>query len=82
MAQTRIRLREIAVAKGFDAAKLARKADMSYSTVLSLWHDPYRLNVPVKTLVRLAEVLEVDLNQLFQNEDKQEEKQEKQQENL
>jgi transcriptional regulator with XRE-family HTH domain len=65
MTGPKLRIREIAEQKGFDAAKLARKADMSYGTVWSLWNDPYRLNVPVKTLIRLAEVLEVEVAALI-----------------
>ncbi len=38
---------------------------MSYSTVWSLWNNPYRLNIPVKTLARLAEVLGVEIGQLI-----------------
>lgn len=71
MNKPRLLIREIAIAKGFDAAKLARRADMSYSTVWSLWNDPYRLNVPVKTLARLAEVLDVEVGQLIGQDDGQ-----------
>jgi len=65
MAKPRLRIKEVAIQKGFDAAKLARRADMSYSTVWSLWNNPYRLNIPVKTLARLAEVLGVEIGQLI-----------------
>jgi transcriptional regulator with XRE-family HTH domain len=70
MANPRLLIKEVAKAKGFDAAKLARRADMSYSTVWSLWNNPYRLNIPVKTLARIAEVLNVPIGQLIVEETK------------
>lgn len=68
MSSPRICIKEIAEQKGFDAAKLARRADMSYSTVWSLWNNPHRLNVPLKTLVRIADVLGVEVNDLLRND--------------
>lgn len=68
MTKTRLQIKEVAIKKGFDAAKLARRADMSYGTIWSLWHDPYRLNIPVKTLVRIAEVLGVEISQLISDD--------------
>jgi transcriptional regulator with XRE-family HTH domain len=68
MSSPRICIKEIAEQKGFDAAKLARKADMSYSTVWSLWNNPHRMNVPLKTLVRIADVLGVEVNDLLKND--------------
>jgi len=68
MSKFRLLVKEVASEKGFDAAKLARRADMSYSTVWTLWNNPYRLNVPVKTLARIASVLDVEIGQLVKNE--------------
>ena len=36
----RLRVKEVAQAKGIGMAKLSRMADLSYRTVQSVWHNP------------------------------------------
>lgn len=63
----RIKVKEIAEPKGWTAAKLARRADLSYPTVADLWKDPER-DVSLRTLEKLARVLEVEIADLIESE--------------
>jgi transcriptional regulator with XRE-family HTH domain len=63
----RVRIREIAEAKGLDVAKLSRRADLAYGTVWQLWNDPER-DVSIKTLGKLAEALGVPLTSLIEDD--------------
>lgn len=63
----RLRVREIAEQKGFDAAKLSRKADLGYATVLGIWSGNTK-RPSYFTLQRLAEALEVTVEDLVVKE--------------
>ena len=60
----RLQVREVAQAKGLDIAKLSRRADLAYKTVWQLWNDPDK-DVSIKTLEKLADALEVTVNDLI-----------------
>lgn len=60
----RLRVREVAEAKGLDIAKLSRRADLAYKTVWQLWNDPDK-DVSIKTLGKLADALGVPINDLI-----------------
>ena len=66
--RVRLKVREIAEAKGYDRAKLARQSDLTYETVHLIWKNPYR-KVTVDTLLKLAHTLEVDLKELYEEEE-------------
>lgn len=61
---TRLRVREVAEAKGLDISKLSRRADLAYKTVWQLWNDPDK-DVSIKTLGKLADALGVTVNDLI-----------------
>lgn len=61
---THVRLQSLAVARGYDIAKLARRADLGYRTIFDLWHDPKR-NVTLDTLNKLAAALDVTVADLL-----------------
>ncbi len=63
----RVRIREVAEAKGLDIAKLSRRADLAYRTVWELWRDPDR-DVSIKTLGKIAEALGVPVTDLIEND--------------
>ena len=63
----RVRIRELAEAKGLDVAKLSRRADLAYRTVWQLWNDPDR-DVSIKTLSKIAEALGVRVTELIEDE--------------
>jgi DNA-binding Xre family transcriptional regulator len=62
----RLRVKEVAKAKGISMAKLSRLADLSPKTVQALWHDPYR-DVAVSTLDKIAKALHVDVSKLVES---------------
>lgn len=60
----RLRIKELAEDRGFTIASLARRADMSYTTVHVLWNGKAE-DVSVKTLSRIAGALGVSIRDLF-----------------
>ncbi len=62
----RLRVKEIAEAKGMTIAKLARKADLDNRTVYRIVHDPFA-EITTITLGRLAEALEVSVKDLIED---------------
>lgn len=62
-----LRVREIAEAKGFNQASLARASGLGFTTVRRLWHKP-RQEVSTKTLERLARALGVSIADLLEEE--------------
>jgi len=59
----RLRVKEIATAKGWTQTKLQRAADVHPSTMQGIYNDPYR-DVAYSTLVKIAKVLGVDISEL------------------
>ncbi len=59
----RLRVREVAQAKGISMAKLGRMADLNQRTMQAIYNDPYR-DVAYSTLVKLAKALDVDIAEL------------------
>lgn len=62
----RLRVKEIAEAKGMSIAKLARKADLDNRTVYRIVHDPFA-EITTVTLGRLAEALDVSVKDLVED---------------
>jgi DNA-binding Xre family transcriptional regulator len=65
MPRTRIKVKEIATAKGWTQAKLGRAADINPRTMQGIYHDPYR-DVAYSTLLKIAKVLGVDVSDLIE----------------
>jgi DNA-binding Xre family transcriptional regulator len=59
----RLRVREVAQAKGISMAKLGRMADLNQRTMQAIYNDPYR-DVAYSTLVKLAKALDVGITEL------------------
>lgn len=59
----RLKVREVAQAKGITMAKLGRMADLNQRTMQAIYNDPYR-DVAYSTLVKLAKALDVDVSEL------------------
>ena len=68
MAKVRLRIKEVAQAKGFTQNSLSRATDISLNTIRKLWNKPYS-NVTVETLHKIARVLKVDINELTEYEE-------------
>ncbi|HEV7235484.1 MAG TPA: helix-turn-helix transcriptional regulator [Ktedonobacteraceae bacterium] len=62
----RLKVREVAEAKGMSMARLARRADIDYKTVQRIYRDPLR-EVTTTTLDKLAKALGVDVNELIES---------------
>lgn len=60
----KLRVREVAEAKGLNIQDLANKSQIAYSTVLDFWHDRTR-RIDKSTLNRLCEALEVGPGELI-----------------
>ncbi len=61
----RLKVKEIAEAKGFNMSSLSRKSDVSFNTVRRLWKDPYHETSTV-ILEKLARALHVDITNLLE----------------
>lgn len=59
----RMRVKEVAEAKGFTMARLGRLADLNPRTMQAIYKDPYR-DVAYSTLVKLAKALDVGIAEL------------------
>lgn len=62
----RLRVKEVAQAKGFTMARLQRAADINLKTIQAIWHDP-RHNASLNTLDKLARVLQVPVTELIED---------------
>jgi DNA-binding Xre family transcriptional regulator len=61
----RLRIKEIAEAKGFNQSSLSRAADVHFSTVKRIFRDPYR-EVTSTTLDKVARALGVPICDLIE----------------
>ena len=62
----RLRVKEVAQAKGITMARLQRAADINLKTIQAIWHDP-RHNASLNTLDKIAKVLGVPVNELIED---------------
>lgn len=65
-AMIRNKIRQIAESKGYTMTSLARETGISFNTIKRAWKNP-TLGVNVDTLVRIAKVLHVSLNDLIED---------------
>jgi len=63
MTRIRLKIKEVATAKGWTQSKLGRAADLNPRTMQEIWHDPFR-NITYASLVKIAKVLGVDVSEL------------------
>ena len=62
----RLRVKEVAQAKGFTMARLQRAADINLKTMQSIWHNP-RHDASLNTLDKLAKALGVPFTDLIED---------------
>lgn len=62
----RLKVKEVAAAKGIGQTKLSRMADMDIKTIRRIYRNPYA-EVSTFTLDRLAKVLGVDVRELLES---------------
>lgn len=64
----RLRVREVAEAKGFNQSSLARRAEIGFTTVKRLFREPHT-EVTVGTLDKIAKALGVSIHDLIEEVD-------------
>nr|BBH95993.1 hypothetical protein KTA_41920 [Thermogemmatispora argillosa] len=69
--KVRLRVKEVAKAKGFSMTRLHTKSEVAYNTIRRIFHDPY-VEVTTTTLARLAEALNVRVEDLIETVDEDE----------
>ncbi len=62
----RLRIKEIAEAKGFNMSSLSRASDVSFNTIKRIYRDPYK-EVTTTTLERIAKALGVPTSELIED---------------
>ncbi len=61
----RLRVKELAKAKGFNQSSLSRASDVSFLTIKRIYQNPYK-DVALSTLEKLAKALGVRVADLFE----------------
>jgi transcriptional regulator with XRE-family HTH domain len=64
----RLRIKEIAEAKGFTIARLEREAGIDIKTARMVWHHPEH-NASLKTLGKIAKALGVSIKDLLEDDE-------------
>jgi DNA-binding Xre family transcriptional regulator len=64
----RLKIKEVAESKGINMSKLSRMADVSYNTMLALYHKPHH-DVSLYILERIAKALGVSICDLIEETD-------------
>ncbi len=59
----RLRVKEVAMSKGYNMSSLSRATDISFTTIKRIWTKPYS-GVNINTLSKIAKVLNVSLSDL------------------
>lgn len=62
----RLRIKEIALEKGFNQSSLARETGLGFSTIKRLWKDPYK-KTNTEILEKVAKVLGVPTPSLIED---------------
>jgi transcriptional regulator with XRE-family HTH domain len=62
----RLRVKEVAEAKGVSMSRLSRISDVNYKTIQHIWRDPFR-EVSSKTIEKLAKALGVPSAELIED---------------
>lgn len=66
-----MRVKEIAQAKGMSMTKLHHRSEVAYTTIRTVFRDPYEDGITLHTLVRLAEALGVETKELLEDEEEE-----------
>jgi DNA-binding Xre family transcriptional regulator len=64
--KTRLRVRDVAEAKGISMTKLHHLSEVAYGTIRKIFHDPYT-EITLTTLNRLAAALQVETKELLES---------------
>jgi DNA-binding Xre family transcriptional regulator len=67
MRRVRLQIREVAAEKHVSMRQLHLRSEIALSRIKKLYRDPY-IEVKIGTLARIADVLDVPIAQLFEEE--------------
>ncbi len=59
----KLRVKEVAMSKGYNMSSLSRATDISFTTIKRIWTKPYS-GVNINTLSKIAKVLNVSISDL------------------
>src|SRR5579883_2034613 len=62
----RLRVKEVAQARGFTMSRLQRAADINLKTMQAIWHNPQH-DASLKTLDKIAKALGVPITELLED---------------
>ncbi|WP_376796788.1 helix-turn-helix domain-containing protein [Thermogemmatispora sp.] len=62
----RLKVREVAEARGFNMSSLSRAADVNFRTIKSIFRNPYK-EVNISTLAKIARALGVATSDLIED---------------
>ncbi len=63
--KVRVKVKEIALEKGFNQSTLSRAANVDFKTIQRLFRDPYR-DISLSTIVKIAWALDMPLTDLIE----------------
>lgn len=66
----RLRIKEVAESQDFNMAKLSRRADVAYRTIVRVWKNPEH-DITMSTLVKIAKALGVKVVDLIEETEEQ-----------
>jgi len=62
----RLRIKEVAISKGYNQSSLSRAANISFTTIKKIWRNPhYEINIV--TLHKIARALNVPTSELLED---------------
>jgi transcriptional regulator with XRE-family HTH domain len=67
MAQVRLKIKELALQKGFSQRKLFLRSGVDIKTIQKIYKNPYAV-ITTETLGKIAEVLGVDASELIESD--------------
>lgn len=70
MRRMRLKIREMAEQKGVSQYRLHLKSEIALSSIRKFYQDPYT-DIKLSTLARIADVLDCDVCDLFETEDRE-----------
>lgn len=65
MRNVRVRVKEVAEAKGMSMTRLHLKSEVAYTTIRDIWRKG-SIDITLRTLIRLAEALDVPVCDLIE----------------
>ena len=62
----RLRIKEVAISKGYNQSSLSRATDISFTTIKKIWRNPF-YEINIVTLHKIARTLGVPTSELIED---------------